>query len=174
MTAVGASAAQILNDGLGVLGLSVVFCFIYHLLRLLLPLRRRVPSYIFHVVLFAAFGLLYFCFVLGRTASQQIRWHMAVASAAAVGVYVVTMAPLVDAAARRLRRAALALLRPVAAFFRSLYAKTILRFVAYLQKVYSLLYNTRKRRRTSRAPRKKRNENGGQKRKEPIKVHTQT
>ncbi|MEA4912243.1 MAG: hypothetical protein VB092_06525 [Oscillospiraceae bacterium] len=172
MTAVGISAGALLLDGLRVCGLSVVLSLAYHLLRLLLPLRSRVAAYAVHTFFFAACGLLFFCFMLGQTAVQSPRWILFAGLVGGAAVYAVCFAPLVDAAARRLCGAVRAVFRPVAAFFRGAYRLVILPGVSRLQKVYGKLYNDRRKRRGSHAPRKE--ANGAEKRKEPIQVYTQT
>ncbi|MEA5050937.1 MAG: hypothetical protein VB021_05640 [Oscillospiraceae bacterium] len=172
MTAVGLSAGALLFDGLRTLGLSAVLCFVYHIVRLILPLRSRALSYAVHILLFAAFGLVFFCFILGETAAQAVRWNLLAGAAGGAAVYAVCFAPLVDAAARRLRQWAGALLRPAAALLRRARKKVILQPVSHLQNLYRSLYNERRKRREARAPRKE--SNGEEKRKEPIQVYTQT
>jgi hypothetical protein len=171
MTAIGASGWDVIMDGLKVMGLSTVLCFVYHLFRLLFPIKNKIIMCVLHVPLFALFAFIVFCFILGETVSRQPRWTMAAGAALAVLAYFLALAPPVEAAFHALRAAVGFLLRPV---------KKIARFVKNiairLQKRYYVLYNQHRKKYTSRINKRRKTDDAEHKNgtKEPIKVYTQT
>ncbi len=171
MTAIGASGADIIIDGLKVMGLSTVLCFLYHLFRLLLPIRNKLIMCLLHVPLFSVFGFVIFCFILGETVSRQPRFTMAAGAALAVFIYFTVAAPVVETVFKAVRKMLRFLLSPLAALF-----KLVKNVLIRLQKRYYVLYNQRRKKYTSRIKKRRDTDGGSDKSqtKEPVKIYSQT
>ena len=165
MTAVGACGCDFLDDGLKMMALVLGLCVIYLLFLVLLPVKNKLVSALLHILLFSFFGLVSFCFILGKTVSMKIRWTMVAGAVIAVVLYLIIFAPIIRT-----------LTAPITLLYRFL-SRTARKAAGYLQKRYQMLYNRGIDKYTSRI-KKRREKNGDNDKKnqtkEPIKVYTQT
>ncbi len=171
MSAIGASGADIVIDGLKVMGLCTLLCFVYHLFRLLVPIKNKLVMCLLHIPLFTVFGFLIFCFFLGETVSRQPRFTMLAGGALAVLTYFTAAAPIVETAFGALMKALGFLFKPIVLLC-SLVKKVLIR----LQKRYYVLYNQRKKKYTSRIKKRRNTDDriDNKQTKEPVKIFTQT
>ncbi len=180
MTAVGASTASIAFDFLLALGFSLGVWFCYQVFFAVLSPRGVVAATLLHMLFFAVAGLAAFCFVIGKTTSQEPRWHMALGFALGAWVYYGIAARYVRAVTDGIKKLLALAARPVvrlAVWLGRCVSGAARSALRYLQKRRQMLYNRRKEK--QRARRARRGNHGRdpepeKEKKKPLQAYTQS
>ncbi len=169
MSVIALSDAEALYDLLLCFSAGFVTAAAYCFLTELFPFKGDFLMLVWHVVFFAASGLLFFCFVLGVTACKEPRWHLAVGFVSGVSVCAACLSSALRGAAGLVRRLVLLLLTPITLPLKKL-ASACRGAARRLQTAAQARYNRREDRKRSRAEAR----DGKQEKREPKKAAKET
>ena len=171
------SSWAVVYDMFLVLGFSVVMWLCFHMLTLVLPLRRAVPAVILYVLFFAAAGLIAFCFVVGATASRQLRWHMTAGFVLGARIYYSWFSRYTQKLFGLFKTLLYGMWHPVAWVWQLLRRALLDRAAACLQRKWAILYNRAKQKGLERKKYRRKKvvkRQDEKKRKKPTQAYTQS